>query len=107
MKLPDRLSNHILPTSATMVGVCMTVISIVTLSKRAGLGQYVDEILAVDSALFLLSALFSYLSIRSPRRAQQLESFADALFLIGLGFMVIAAFLLSFDLFKGGSLFFA
>jgi hypothetical protein len=94
----SRLSNHILPTSATMVGVCMTVISIVALSKRAGLSDYVDELLAADSAIFMLSCIFSYLSLRTLQRAAQRESIADILFLLGLALMVAAAFLLSFQL---------
>lgn len=98
MNVSERLSNHILPTSATMVGVCMTVISIVTLGKRAGLSNYVDELLAADSAIFMLSRMFSYLSIRSTRGAMRRESVADVLFLIGLALMVIAAFVLSFEL---------
>jgi hypothetical protein len=98
MTSPNKLSNHILPTSATMVGVCMTVIGIIALTKRAGLGTYVDELLACDSAIFLLSVASSYLSIRSPRLAARLESVSDALFLLGLATMVVAAFVLSLKL---------
>jgi hypothetical protein len=94
----SRLSNHILPTSATMVGVCMTVISIVALSKRAGLSDYVDELLAADSAVFMLSCIFSYLSLRTTHRTGQREAIADILFLVGLALMVVAAFVLSFEL---------
>lgn len=81
-----------------MVGVCMTVISIVALSKRAGLSDYVDELLAADSAIFMLSCIFSYLSLRAAHRSEQRESIADMMFLLGLALMVGAAFLLSFEL---------
>jgi hypothetical protein len=70
----------------------------VTLNKHAGFSGYVDELLAADSAIFMLSCLFSYLSIRSTRRALQRESIADVLFLVGLALMVIAGFVLSFEL---------
>ena len=82
-----------------MVGVCMTVISIVKLSKRAGFSNYVDEILAVDSAIFLLSVFMSYLSLRAEGLTRRLEAFADYAFIIGLALMVISGFVLSFELF--------
>ena len=44
--MKTNLSAHILPTSATMVGVCMTVISIVKLiGPKMALGR-VDQLLA-------------------------------------------------------------
>ena len=60
-----------------MVGVCMTVISIVKLSQRARVSHYVDEALAIDGVIFLASVLLSYLSIRSPTMERRLEVFAD------------------------------
>lgn len=92
------LSSHILPASATMVGVCMTVISIVKLA-HVGAGMVIDKILAFDSVLFLLSAIFSYLSLRAEHDvAGRLEYLADGTFMVGLIFMVMAAFVLSFEL---------
>jgi hypothetical protein len=99
VKSSENLADHILPTSATMVGVCMTVISIVKLSKRAGISNYIDEILAIDSAIFLLSVFLSYLSLRSAGLTRRLEAFADNTFIIGLALMVISGFALSFELF--------
>ncbi|MDD5240442.1 MAG: hypothetical protein PHG47_01840 [Sulfuricella sp.] len=93
------LSGHILPTSATMVGVCMTVISIVKLSHVGVAGVLIDKILAFDSLLFLSSAIFSYLSLRVERNAVRMEGFADNFFMVGLVFMTAAAFVLSFELF--------
>jgi hypothetical protein len=93
------LSSHILPASATMVGVCMTVISIVKLAHVGTAGMVIDKILAFDSVLFLLSAAFSYLSLRAEHDAAgRLEYFADGAFMVGLIFMVVAAFALSFEL---------
>lgn len=93
------LSSHILPTSATMVGVCMTVISIVKLSHVGVAGTVIDKLLAFDSLLFLLSAVFSYVSLRVGRNVTRLERFADNTFMMGLVFMSGAAFVLSFELF--------
>ena len=41
------LSTHILPTSATMVGVCMTVLSIGHLGHGSDLFMVIDKLLAV------------------------------------------------------------
>ena len=54
-KAPERglsargLSAHILPTSATMVGVCMTVLSIGHLAPRGDMRVAIDKLLAVDA----------------------------------------------------------
>ncbi|MGE5027975.1 MAG: hypothetical protein ACM3JK_05830 [Betaproteobacteria bacterium] len=93
------LSGHILPTSATMVGVCMTVISIIKLTKVGHqMAGVTDQVLAFDSLLFLASAMSSYLSIRSTNRFEQLERTADQLFLLGLSLMAISTFLLVYEI---------
>lgn len=91
------ISSHILPTSATMVGVCMTVISIGKIA-RGHAGMAIDRILAVDSALFLLSALLSFLSIRSGRSAMRLERWAEILFLVALGLVSVTSVILAFEI---------
>lgn len=92
------LSSHILPTSATMVGVCMTVLSIAKLLEERTRHGIVDEMMAFDSLIFLLSAIFSYLSIRSHRQTARLEKIADLAFMAGLILMVGAAFVLAYEL---------
>jgi hypothetical protein len=81
---PAPLSAHILPTSATMVGVCMTVLSIGRLTQTGRLGLLIDKILAADSLVFLVSAVLSFLSIRQITPARRLEGWAEELFLLGL-----------------------
>ena len=53
------LSAHILPTSATMIGVCMTVMSIGHLGPRDDLRLLIDRMLAIDALVFLASAVLS------------------------------------------------
>jgi len=78
------LSHHILPNSATMVGVCIMVISIVK-SAAPGLTNYlIDKALAIDSLLFMISALLSFSSIRLNRCTEGLERWAEMIFLLGL-----------------------
>lgn len=98
----QNISSRILPTSATMVGVCMTVITVHRLiesSKQVMHGIGIIEILlAADTLLFLFSALLSYLSMRTKRNTERIEQIADIGLLLGLVLMVIAAFILAFQL---------
>jgi hypothetical protein len=79
----NELSHHILPNSATMVGVCITVISIVKVMNPGLINYLIDKALAVDSVLFMISALFSFSSIRSEQSTVRLERWAEILFLDG------------------------
>jgi hypothetical protein len=90
------LSLHILPTAATMVGVCMTVLSIGRLSNVGKLGVVVDKMLAFDSVIFLVSAVFSFVAIRMVTRAGRLETWAEELFLLGLSLSAIVAVVIAF-----------
>jgi uncharacterized membrane protein len=92
------LAVYILPVSATLVGVCLTVISIIQLIEKGGHNGIIDEILAFDTILFLVSAFLSYMSLRSGRRAGQLERAADGVFMIGLCVMVFASFALAYEI---------
>jgi hypothetical protein len=92
------LSHHILPNSATMVGACIMVISIVK-SMGPGLTNYlIDKALAVDSLLFMISALLSFSSIRLEQSAAHLERWAEILFLIGLVSMTLITVIFSFEI---------
>lgn len=93
----QNLTHHILPTSATMLGVCMTVIPIIKLMHLGHLGTIIDKLLAVDSLFFLASALSSYLAMRTSVMAN-LERHADTTFIVGLVGMGCCAFLLAFEL---------
>jgi hypothetical protein len=87
----EGISAHILPTSATMVGVCMTVLSIGRISHAGRLGAFVDKLLAVDAVLFLLSAVLSFVAIRVAHQAARIEDWAEEVFLLGLALGAIAA----------------
>lgn len=90
------LSTHILPTSATMIGVCMTVLSIGHLSQAGGFRFVVDKLLAVDALVFLMSALLSFISMRSKSAGARLEFVAEMVFIAGLGLLAIGAMVLAF-----------
>ena len=90
------LSTHILPTSATMVGVCMTVLSIGHIARGGETRLVFDKLLALDAVLFLCSAVLSYISMRSRHRRSRYESRAEMLFVAGLALLAIGAVSLAF-----------
>lgn len=97
MNSKQNLSSHILPTSAAMVGVCMTVISIVKLTQaNQGITSWIDEILSVDALFFVISSILSYISLRNDNGL--LEEWADKVFIFAITLMGVAVILLTFEL---------
>lgn len=102
--MADRASNgdisqHILPTSATMVGVCITVIGIVRLLEaHEAIATVIDDIAAVTAIMFLMSTLLSYVSLRTLRDTIKLERLADLVFLAGLILLVVCGIMLAWEL---------
>ncbi|MGZ5271896.1 MAG: hypothetical protein ACXWC6_14885 [Ramlibacter sp.] len=90
------LSAHILPSSATMVGVCMTVLSIGHLSPRGAFRMVLDKLLAADALVFLVSASLSFLSMRSRAFGARSETLAEAVFIGALGLLALVAVVLAF-----------
>ena len=90
------LSEHILPTAATMVGACMTVLSIGRLSHSGRLGIVIDKMLAFDSVIFLVSAVLSFVAIRIATNTDHVETWAEKLFLLGLSLCAVIAVVIAF-----------
>lgn len=90
------LSGHILPTSATMVGVCVTAIGIIRLMHAGTVGFYVDKLLAIDCVMFVICSAFSFYSVRDSRRSIQLENIAESIFIAGLTLLGIASIFMAF-----------
>lgn len=92
--LDDDICVHIFTASAAMVGVCLTVIGIirVVISLRKA-DLFVDDLLAGDAMLYLVSCLLSYWALRTRnlQRNYRLERIADAVFLIALTLTAINA----------------
>ena len=104
-RLDHDICVHIFTASAAMVGVCLTVIGIlrvvISLRKEDLLG---DDLLAVNSMLYLASCLLSYwaLRTRSVKRNHRLEYMADGLFLVGMVFTVINTAFITWAMSVGG-----
>lgn len=99
-KMSDRnaLSHHILPTSAQLIGVCMTVISVVKLLHLKDGSSTLNGLLVLDTIFFLISATLSYTAMRKSRLAR-FEKYADLFFMFGLVLLTICAILLGFELY--------
>ncbi len=94
------LSRHILPSSGTMLGVCMTFIGLVKIAEARTGPSHVDEYAALASLLFLASAIASYVSIRHldrPRFSARCETVADKIFLAGLLSITLIALLFAYE----------
>ena len=89
------LSQHILPSSATMVGVCITALSILKLVRPTGLGLWVNHLLAFCSLVFLTSGMFSYAAMRAAHNVR-LERFADVAFIAGLILLSVSTVFMAF-----------
>ena len=98
MSNDNDLSHHILPNSATMVGVCIMVISIVKGMPPDTVNYFIDKALAVDCVLFMASALFSFLSIRLEKSTLGLERWAEIIFIFGLVSLTVIAVIFSFEI---------
>jgi len=101
VNLEEDVSIHIFTASAAMVGVCLTVIGLirVVLSIRGGV-TFADDLLALDSFIFLVSCLLSYFALRtrSVNRMFRVERVADTLFIIGLSLMVVVCSIIVYEI---------
>ena len=79
-----------------MVGLCVTVLSIVRLASPGSLGYIIDKLLALGSLVFLASATLSFISIRSRREALRLEAGAEWVFLAGLALLAAATLVMAY-----------
>ena len=99
INLDEDISIHIFSTSATMVGVCLTVIGIfkIILHQKA-FDTFGDDILSVDALLFLAACVLSYISLRTrtTRRRHNIEKVADGIFLTALFLMALACSLITY-----------
>lgn len=94
----NSISSHILPTSANLVGVCIMSLSLVKLLPRHGWSAWVDEMLAIDSMVFLVSVALSYASLRIKGCTANLENWAEMFFLGGLVLIILASLVLTYGI---------
>jgi len=88
------ISRHILPTSANLLGLCLILLNFIKFWTKGKFETVVDEEVGIAIILFLISSIFSYVSMRSKKKAELYEKIADIIFLIGLVLLAIIAIIL-------------
>lgn len=92
--LDDDICVHIFSVSATMVGVCLTVIGIirVLLTLRQE-NLIIDDLVAVNMMFYVVAAFCAYWSLRihRTRRGRLMMQAADTVFLSALIFTAVNA----------------
>ena len=95
------LSDHILPASGTMIGICVTLIGLVKVVEQQTGPSRVDEYAGLTALLFLVSAGCSYFALRGDpagRYARRAEVWADTCFMVGLFGLVFVALLFAYEI---------
>ena len=93
----NSMSNHILPTSSNLLGLCFVILNFIKLSKIAG-ETIIDEVSAISIVFFLASSILSYMSIRSEEKGARLEKIAEILFLVGLSLLGIISIVVALEI---------
>ena len=91
-QLEADISVPIFSVAAALAGVCLTVIGPTPIViSRSKVDTLVDDFLAADAVIFLVSCLLSYwaLRTRSLYRMHRVEGVADAIFLFALFLMTL------------------
>lgn len=93
--MPNKTSQHILSTSANLLGFCLVVITSLHITNEAQ-SSYIDEWASVVATLLIFSCFFSFFSIKSTStiRQHKFEKIADYIFMSALfGILLIILFL--------------
>lgn len=99
--MANTTSQHILNTSATLLGFCLFVITSLRISNHTK--EYlIDEFTSVIALLLTFSCFFSFYSIRTknPSREERLETIADYFFIFSLIGVLIIILLITFNILK-------
>lgn len=97
-QLRDDICIHIFTVSATLVGVCLTVIGVLRIVKRLqGVAILADQVLSVNAIGFLAACAVAYAALRAEgvQRRRRLERSADIVFLCSLAMMTIVCVLIA------------
>jgi hypothetical protein len=97
--MANNTSQHILGTSANLLGFCLFVITSLHIGNKAE-SSLIDELTSLVAMALTISCIFSYVSIRSKNKLKEerLETIADYFFissLIGI-FVIISLITLDF-----------
>lgn len=96
LAMANQTSQHILNTSATLLGICLFVISSLRMNDRIET-SLIDDFTSVVAVLLTFSCLLSFVSIRTKVHAREirLELIADYLFMFSLAGILITILLIT------------
>jgi len=83
--MANKTSQHILSTSANLLGFCLFIITALHLTNESETGL-IDEFTSIIAILLIISSALSFLSIRTSDTKKELlfEKIADYFFFISL-----------------------
>jgi hypothetical protein len=93
--MANTTSQHILSTSANLLGFCLFVITAFHIDNSIEL-HYIDDLTIVVALLLSISCLFSFAAIRTKNedKEKRWETIADYFFIVALvGIMIIIVFI--------------
>ena len=85
---------HILNAASNLLGITLIIIAGLNVSGKAS-GTLADEIAWAAAVLFSLSCILSYLTLRTDDHTEQIEGWADRIFLFGLLSLLAAVLVLA------------
>jgi predicted membrane channel-forming protein YqfA (hemolysin III family) len=94
--MANKTSQHILGTSANLLGFCLFIITSLHLTNKTE-NSLIDEFTSIIALILTVSSVFSFISIRTEdeRKEYRFEKIADYLFIISLiGIFAIIAFII-------------
>jgi len=95
--MANTTSQHILNTSANLLGFCLFVITSLHITNYSE-ASLVDEFTSLIAILLVFSCMFSFVSLRTSNEAREkrLETVADYLFVTSLTGILIIVLLIGF-----------
>ena len=93
--MANKTSQHILGTSANLLGFCLVVITSLHIAQKTE-STLIDEFTSIVALLLTFSCILSFISLQTEKEKweRRFESIADLLFLIALlGIIGIISFI--------------
>lgn len=99
--MANNTSQHILSTSANLLGFCLFVITSLHITNKVE-SHIIDELTSFVALLLTVSCIFSFVSIRTSNLKKEIrsEAIADYLFFIALLGVLLIIILISLNFIK-------
>jgi len=99
--MANNTSQHILNTSANLLGFCLFVITSLHIANLTET-RIIDELTSLIAVLLTLSSIFSFGSIRTSdlKKEKRFETIADYLFVVSLIGILIIILLITLNFIK-------